>query len=392
MHAGNSPHAEYDVIIVGAGPAGCSTALHLARLAPDIAARTLVLEKAHHPRHKLCAGGVIPDAERCLQRLGLDISEVPHVTASQAHFDFAGRGLRMRTRGNPYAFRVVRRDEFDAWLVRKVRERGIEVREGTRVKSIHVDDDIVRVETATGTLRARAVVGADGSNSVVRKAIAVEEQHTHVARALEIITPPRPETSSHVQTDSYFDFLCIPQGILGYVWDFPTQIKGEARRCWGVYDSNIAATEKEIPLRLALAEELRRHGFDLAEYELKGHPIRWFDSRNVFAAPRVVLVGDAAGADVLYGEGISPALGYGEIAAQAIRDAFARQDFSFQDYRQRVLDSPLGKSLRRRTFFARIFYRLRHPTVQAFIWRRLGWLVRIIVNTFLIDWTLWGRD
>jgi len=69
----------YDLIIVGAGPAGISTALHLARLAPEIIPHTLILEKAHHPRHKLCGGGLLPDAEVILRRLGLDSAEVPHV-------------------------------------------------------------------------------------------------------------------------------------------------------------------------------------------------------------------------------------------------------------------------------------------------------------------------
>ena len=49
-----------DVLIVGAGPAGSALALHLARIAPDVARRTLVLEKSRHPRHKVCAGGLIP--------------------------------------------------------------------------------------------------------------------------------------------------------------------------------------------------------------------------------------------------------------------------------------------------------------------------------------------
>ena len=50
---------QYEVIIVGSGPAGVSTWLHLHKLDPQLAARTLVLEKAQHPRHKLCGGGIM---------------------------------------------------------------------------------------------------------------------------------------------------------------------------------------------------------------------------------------------------------------------------------------------------------------------------------------------
>ena len=81
---------EHDILILGGGPAGLSTALHLAQLAPELIPRILILEKAHYPRPKLCAGGLLADAEIILDRLGLDVSEVPHVDASAVHLDFAG--------------------------------------------------------------------------------------------------------------------------------------------------------------------------------------------------------------------------------------------------------------------------------------------------------------
>jgi len=104
-----------EVIIVGSGPAGISTALHLANLAPELVSRTLILEKARHPRPKLCGGGILPDAEKVLCQLGLDNTEVPHVDVDWAHFDFNGRGMRMRVeKKGLFAFRVIRRHEFDA--------------------------------------------------------------------------------------------------------------------------------------------------------------------------------------------------------------------------------------------------------------------------------------
>ena len=76
------------------------------------------------------------------------------------------------------------------------------------------------LETDQGEYRAAVVVGADGSKSVVRRLV-VPRESTHTARLLEIVTEPRPERSFHIQANSYFDFLYVPQGILGLHLGFP---------------------------------------------------------------------------------------------------------------------------------------------------------------------------
>ena len=375
-----------DVIIVGAGPAGISTALHLANLAPEIVSRTLILEKMHHPRPKLCGGGILPDAEVVLCQLGLDITEVPHVDVDWAHFDYEGRGFKFRPNpGQPFAFRVIRRHEFDAWLAAKARERGFLIHENTAVKSIAATETGVVVTTDQGEYQAAVVVGADGSNSLVRRAI-IPHEDQHIARLLEIVTGPNLDKSFHKQSDSYCDFVVLPQGIQGYVWDFPALKKGKPVRVRGVYDSNVLSFKADVSLRFALDEEFGRHGLLLSNYRLEGHPIRWFDAKSVFSTPHVLLVGDAAGVDALFGEGISLALGYGEFAARAIRDAFASQDFSFRNYKRTILRSEMGKSLRRRTWWARFFYRLRWRLFQRLAWRHLGPIIVWIMRHSLIGW------
>ena len=384
-----STETVYNLIIVGAGPAGISTALHLAKIAPEMVKRTLILEKERHPRPKLCGGGLMPDAEDILKSLGLDCSEVPHYDVDWAHFDFNGRGMRMRgEKKGTYAFRTIRRQEFDAWLAEKARVSGFTIQENTTVKGISVSGSEVVLETNQGGYRAAVVVGADGSKSVIRRLV-VPHEASHTARLLEIVTGARPEKSFHIQTASYFDFLVVPQGILGYTWDFPALEDGQPVRVRGIYDSGIYPVSKDVPLRQALAEELERHGCRLDEYQLEGHPLRWFEPKSAFSAPRVLLVGDAAGADALFGEGISIALGYGQLAARAIQKAFASQEFSFRDYRRTILHSKMGISLQRRTWMARIFYRLRSRTIQTIIWRKLGWLVEWVMQTFMIGWAKW---
>jgi flavin-dependent dehydrogenase len=127
---------EKDILILGGGPSGLSTALHLAKIAPHLTPRILILEKEHYPRLKLCAGGLVIDAEVILERLGLDAREVPHVDASNVRFDFAGKGLSVRV-PKRHAIRVIRRDEFDHWLAKKAESRGIEIRQGVSVKNVH---------------------------------------------------------------------------------------------------------------------------------------------------------------------------------------------------------------------------------------------------------------
>jgi len=157
-------------------------------------------------------------------------------------------------------------------------------------------------------------------------------------------------------------------------------------RCWGIYDMNIFADEKRPPLKETLAQEMARHGLDLAEAEVNAHPLRWFDPFNAFAVPRVLLVGDAAGADPLLGEGISMALGYGQVAARAIRSAFTRDDFSFRDYRGRILRSPLGQTLTARWFFGHIIYALRWRWLQSALWRSLNPLIFVLAWLFVLNW------
>jgi flavin-dependent dehydrogenase len=142
----------------------------------------------------------------------------------------------------------------------------------------------------------------------------------------------------------------------------------------------------DISLRDGLADEFRRHGYKLDSYKLEGHPLRWFEPKSLFSTPRVLLAGDAAGGDALFGEGISIALGYGELAAEAIGEAFLKDDFSFRDYKPRLLRSEMGKSLKRRTWFAKFFYRLRNRQFQAFFWRNLGPIIEWFMQTFMIGW------
>jgi flavin-dependent dehydrogenase len=374
---------KHDVIILGGGPSGLSTALHLKQIAPHLAPRILILEKGQYPRFKLCAGGLVIDAEIILERLGLDVREVPHVDVDSAHFDFGGKGLKVRV-PRRHVIRVIRRDEFDSWLAQKTREAGIEIREGIVVKNISPDQDGVTVETDQEIFHAQTVVGADGSNGVTRRSI-FPNAPISTARVLEVITPVG--YLSHKSKDAYFDFFPVPDNIAGYVWDFPTQINGEAMRCWGIYDTNLLADETRPALKEPLAKEMARHGFNLNDYEIKGHPIRWYSPQNQISVPRVLLVGDAAGADPIFGEGISIALGYGAIAAREISESIRRNEFSFNGYKRRFARSGLGQTLYMRWVITQIIYPIKWKWFQILLWRMAKPIVLIAAWTFVLNWS-----
>ena len=104
------------------------------------------------------------------------------------------------------------------------------------------------------------------------------------------------------------------------------------------------------------------------------------------AVPRVLLAGDAVGADGIFGEGISMALGYGALAAQELTEAFERNDFSFRGYRNRVLRSPLGQSLSARWLITRILYRLHWAWFQKFFWRYFKPAIVTAAWVFVLNW------
>jgi flavin-dependent dehydrogenase len=157
-------------------------------------------------------------------------------------------------------------------------------------------------------------------------------------------------------------------------------------RCWGIYDTNILANETRPQLKEPLAQEMSRIGFNMDDYEIKGHPIRWFSPRNQMSVPRVLLVGDAAGADPLFGEGISIALGYGAIAAREIGKAFEGNELSFKTYKSHVMRSALGQTLVVRWFIARVIYALKWKWFQILLWRIMKPVVALAGWLFVLNW------
>src|SRR5262249_21415037 len=94
----------------------------------------------------------------------------------------------------------------------------------------------------------------------------------------------------------------------------------------------------------------------VSDLKFRAFPIAGYVPKRPIAAPHVILVGDAAGAEPLMGEGISFALEYGKFAAQAIVQALRTKQFDFADYTETLVRSWLGKKLTRLYYATRFFY------------------------------------
>lgn len=343
---------DYDIVIAGAGPAGSAAAIQIANLNPDLARRTLVLEKAVFPRPKLCAGGLTTHADALLAQLNVCVN-VPSFPIHAIGFVFNDISFTVPWRN---VFRVVRREEFDLALARQAEQRGVEIREGDPLTSISPGKDGVEIQTQSGTLRAKILIGADGANSSVRQKLGLVRAD-RISRLLEILTPidalGTPEYTGHT---AVFDFTPIASGVQGYYWDFPSLKQGVPTMNRGLFDSRVHRGKPMVNLKPLFAERLAGRHVELASVHLQGHPERWFDAGAKHSSRRIVLAGDAAGTEPLLGEGISHALDFGRMAANAVALALAREKWDFDAYERQIAWSALGRRLRFKRLVAQIVY------------------------------------
>jgi flavin-dependent dehydrogenase len=298
-----------DVVIIGGGPAGITTALALAKFAPRHARRVVVLEKYAYPRDKYCAGAVGGRGLRILEHLGA-LPDTPFVPIDGMSFRGQAGFVEARVDG---IGRVVRRIEFDYALARVARERGIAIEDGVKVESVQdrPGDDTAVLQTSCGVRHGSVVVGADGVGSVVRRSMGLSAG-TLRAQVLEVDTEVLPGDGP----PSILHFDASDPRIPGYAWDFPTVVESRPMVSRGVYVLRRAGTATDADLRDLLGERLARKGLRLADYENKRFAERGFDVVERVALGRRMLVGEAAGIDPVTGEGIAQAIECGFLAGR----------------------------------------------------------------------------
>ncbi|MCB9504406.1 MAG: NAD(P)/FAD-dependent oxidoreductase [Deferribacteres bacterium] len=356
------------IAIIGSGPAGIAAAAALLKKNPGLKSDIIIIEKEHHPRHKLCGGGLTPWADEILDQLDLQV-DVPSCPLENIEFFLHDKPISF---GSQQLMRTIRRDEFDAALVKKIRDRGIEVREGVKVTDISTEADYVTLATTAGEVRAEIVIAADGAKSFVRRKV-LRDDISRISRLLEVLIPINENELTPEFTDkkAVLDFRAIRAGLQGYIWDFPSYIGGRPFLNVGIFDSRVnKGTRADLPA--LLSAHLQRRGF-YGNYQLQGWPERWYHPAQQISGPRVILTGDAAGLEPWLGEGISTALSYGPIVADAVIDAIETDDYSFSNYRRRMKKSQLGWYLNRKRNVAQLIYRPGFSKFLPAFGRILSW-------------------
>jgi menaquinone-9 beta-reductase len=343
-----------DVVIVGGGPAGLSTALHLQHAAPDT--KLVVLEAKAYPREKICAGGIGARAFRVLERIGVSV-ECPMVRLDAMALRIGTETIITRV---PEMGVVVRRIEFDHALAKVAQSRGIDVRDATPVTSIDVADDHVLVTTEAGArIRARCIVGADGVSGITRRTAGFAPNKLR-AQVVELDT--EAHASDPPRDTIVFDLT--QRDLQGYFWDFPTLVAGQPLVCRGAYVLHHLAPDSP---KQRIARYLADRGMDLASYRLKQYAERGFEPGEDVSKPRVLLVGEAAGIDIATGEGIGQAIEYGYVAGPFLAKALEQDNLLFSTWRSHLEGRHVGWQLRIRHWCYEMFFSHRRPTVERIL-------------------------
>lgn len=316
----------YDVVVVGMGPAGATAAYQLSRAGLSV----LGLDKATHPRYKVCGGGLSARIDRILED---DYKSVVEHTIYGIQFSFRGGDPFCLDSSSPIAYMVMR-DRFDHFLVKKARRVGTEVHEGELVTCCRQLPDGIEVTTDRSQYVTKVLIGADGANSLVAQRLFPGRRSRRMA-TLESEIPIGPAPHYPGTGRALIDIGATPAG---YAWIFPKQ----ERLSIGVGDLRGGlASPKKIFDRFVRDEK------GLTPWKVPqpiGHPLPLFSEHSEanresvgLVSGRALLVGDAGHlVDPLFGEGIYYAIRSGQLAAESILNQVNDRRRSLGDYEEAV--------------------------------------------------------
>jgi geranylgeranyl reductase family protein len=301
-----------DVLIVGAGPAGCAAGIELRRAGLDV----LVVDAAHFPRDKVCGDAVSNDGMREIDALGAGdaVRRGPHALVRRAAAVFPDGTRIARNYAEPGY--IVPRFHLDDCLRRVLEEHGARLVQDCRVTELAAEHGRV-IGAVAGQRRwsAKLVIAADGYGSVGLPALGLSGPRgsklavSTTAYYRDVTFPEGDETSDHFFEEE------LPYG---YSWIFPA-VEGVSNV--GVYIRSDAYSAGDQKLHELMSGFVARHADRLGNATRIGKTRTW----SLPLAPRpmplsaagLLISGDAAGfVDPLSGEGIWQALFSGRVAGQ----------------------------------------------------------------------------
>jgi menaquinone-9 beta-reductase len=333
-HLRFKPAPDCDVLIAGGGPAGAATAARLA----SHGLRVMLLDRQAFPRDKVCGDFVGPMALAELDELGVahrpEYRRTNIIHRAAVHLD--GRELIRRplpeVEGLPPYGRTIPRMLLDQWILEAADRAGASILQGQRVTGYQVEADGVTVFAEQGkqprVYRARLLIGADGSNSVVSRVLRGAGP-SNENRIIAVRGYYQGDAGPDDRADLYFTAESFP----GYYWLFPTGAGG-ANVGVGMVLETLPPTSdhlRDLLLRLVRDDAALNRRLEGATLEGKvlGWPLTTYDARLPVVSHRVMLVGDAAGfINPLNGEGIQYALVSARWAAETALACAAADDFS----------------------------------------------------------------
>lgn len=324
---------EREVIVVGAGPSGTTTAMALARQGHDV----LMIDRKAFPRDKTCGDAIPGGAIEILYEFGMKerISDANFYPAYQMLLSSPNQheiiaDLHKGPQGGDSC--IVPRYQFDAVLYEHAIDSGAEFCQGQVKEPIIEDGQVkgVRVKSngKVQDIRAKMVVGADGVTSVIaRNLLDYKHEDKHKAVALRAYVEDFEVTPHMVEFYLY-------KGILpGYAWIFPYG-DGKANIGLGMRLDKFREEENSLEAMLDVFMDIpaikKRTGSqtslnNIATWQLN-FGSKWDIKRTFDGA---ILVGDAAGLiNPLTGGGIHNGVISAKIAAEVIHEALCKNDFS----------------------------------------------------------------
>lgn len=343
----------YDAIVVGSGPAGGVAAYQLAAAG----ARVLLLEKDKLPRYKACGGGVVRRAWEALPFSLPQNARVFERYVTQFHLTHNLRRATVLERKNPVVAMVMR-SVLDEYIARRAEAAGASLRDEVNVQGLFESREGVRCETSAGAFLGRYLIGADGANSIVARAIPpFALPRCGVALEVELYLKNSRLLADYAARAD-FDLDAVP---MGYGWVFP---KAD-HLSTGVF--TLRSSLPQIKRYYSAYLEKKSLATQATRTMTRGHLVPLGPCSPKLNTARVLLAGDAAGlVDPVTGEGISYAIRSGLFAAEAVLEALGSSNPTLGSYSERI-EKTLLPDIRLAAIFARLLY-----TLPSLSYRLLG--------------------